>query len=329
MRNTRVTAIAVAAFMLILPLSMVVSAHEDEGTPIMITVPDGADEGATMDCAVFFADNMVYGPQWRIGNFVRIEMLVIDMTGYSAPEEIWTSDIELFDDYQKQAVDGDGNLIFDEFGVPVMVYDGLAQQAAIMTDSINILPKTRMVSVSYIEVTMTMDTLDEPEVFKAGWDPETGDKVIGDELGREVNKAGHVIYGMLWDTTGLDEGTYTVSVRLGAAVEDEFGEWTGVIGQWYSVDFAIAHFYIGEGLLNDPDHPFVNLVSDKSDPVYVDYKIGIGNVTDDGVAWIELGDLIPQGSGGGNSEDSGGSHGENGGGNGDHELGQNGNGRRR
>ena len=61
----------------------------------MITTPEVLDDGSTIPCAVFFADNMVFGPQWRIGNFVRIEMLVIDMTAYYAPEDIWASDIEL------------------------------------------------------------------------------------------------------------------------------------------------------------------------------------------------------------------------------------------
>jgi hypothetical protein len=327
MRRTRLIAIAMAAFMLIMPLSIVVSAHEEEGEPIVITVPTG-----TMDCAVFFSDNMVYAPQWRLDNLVRIETMIVNMddvngVDYAEPEDIWTSDIELVDLFSDITYDDDGNVI-------EVVYNGTKQQAAINANSDEILPMTRMVSVSYINITMTNDTGFEAS-FDAGWnptpddDPDTDDyeQVIFGGVGREVNKGGHLIYGMLWDTTGLDEGTYTVSVRLGYVVETSVG-WTGILStgvddDWYSVDYAIAHFYISDGQLNNEDHPFVDIVSDPTDPAYADYGIGVGNVTD-GAAWVELGDLIPQGSGGGNGDESDGNNGDIGGGNGDHEHGQTG-----
>ncbi|MBE0518087.1 MAG: hypothetical protein IH630_02530 [Thermoplasmata archaeon] len=340
MRNTRVTAIAVAAFMLILPLSMVASADDDggaEGELIMITDPDGG----TMDCSVFFADNMVYGPQWRIGNLVRIEMMVFDMSKYETPaipaepEDICTSDFELSAYNNTLLVDDDKIPILDEDGNYQYVYTGTDQQDAILLNSADVLPKTVMVSVAYIKVTITWEMMDPdkgdvPIVFEAGWDKDSMVQVIDDTfLGREVNKAGHVIYGMLWDTSNCIEDVYNVSVELGSIEYDSDGDAYGVVGEWYSVQHAIAHFYVGEDDLFSDEHPFVPLESDPTDPMYVDYKIGIGNCTDDEVAWINLGKLIPQGSGGGNSEDGGGSHGENGGGNGDHELGQNGNGHRK
>jgi uncharacterized membrane protein YgcG len=299
MNPKRISAMAVAVLFGITSCACMIGAHEDEGDPLIITAPSGS---APMSCAVFYADNMVYAPQWRLDNYVRIEAMVIDMTGYDSSRDILTTDVNLY---------------------PDVYADGLAQQAAIIADSTNVLPMTRMVSVSYIEMTVTSDALDEPLVFAAGWDPLTGEKVITErELGREVNKAGHVIYGTLWDTTGLDEGVYTVETRLGRVVDG-----VGVIGQWYSVDYAIAHLYNPEGEegeLLDPDHPFSDLVEEDSVD-YATYKIGVGGV-DGGAAWIVLGPLIPQGSGGGNGGDGGGNGNGGDGGNGNGGDGGNGNG---
>ena len=266
-----------------------VSAHEDEGTPLMITAPSGSDP---ISCAVFYADNMVYAPQWRLDNYVRIEAMVLDMSEYNSTRDIWTTNVSLY---------------------PSVDYaDGLEQQAAIMANSATVLPMTRMVSVSYIEITVVSDELDEPIVFEAGWDPLTGEKVIEDNcLGREVNKAGHVIYGTLWDTTGLDEGVYTVETRLGCVVDG-----VGVIGEWYSVTNATGHLYNPEGEegeLLTPDHPFSDIV-DEEHLDYSTYKIGVGGLDGD-AAWIVLGPLISQGPGGGSGGDSG-NDGEGGNGNG-------------
>ncbi len=289
MRARRISAVAVAILFGVVSCTCMMSAHEDEGTPVMITAPSGTDP---ISCAVFYADNMVYAPQWRLDNYVRIETMVIDMTGYDSARDIETTDVNLY---------------------PDVYLDGLEQQAAIITDSENVLPMTRMVSVSYIEITVVSDVLDEPIVFAAGWDPVTGESVISvNGLTREVNKAGHLIYGTLWDTTGLDEGEYTVQTRLGCVVDG-----VGVLGEWYSVDYAVGHLYNPEGEegeLLDADHPFSDLVTEDHID-YTTYKIGVGGV-DDGSAWIVLGPLIPQGSGGGNGGDSGGNGNGGDGGNG-------------
>jgi uncharacterized membrane protein YgcG len=286
MRPKRLSAMAVAVLFGITSCACMIGAHEDEGVPLMITAPSGS---TPMSCAVFYADNMVYAPQWRLDNYVRIETMVIDMTGYESSRDILTTDVSLYPDG-----------LFE---------NGLEQQAAIIADSANILPLTRMVSVSYIEITITADVLTVPLVFEAGWDPLTGEKVIEDGcLGREVNKAGHVIY--------------TVETRLGCVVDG-----VGVIGQWYSVDYAIGHLYDPEGEegeLLDPAHPFSDLVGEDS-PDYAIFKIGVGGL-DDGAAWIVLGPLIPQGSGGGNGGDSGGNGNGGDGGNGNGGDGGNGNG---
>jgi uncharacterized membrane protein YgcG len=287
MNNKRMSAMAIAVLLGVTSCACLIGAEEDEGAPLIITAPAGTEP---MSCAVFFADNMVYAPQWRLDNYVRIEMMVLNTDSYTLSTEIKTTDTDLY---------------------PETYVDGLAQQAAIIADSATALPLTKMVSVSYIEVTITSDVLEAPIVFKAGWDPVTLEKVIDDgNLGREVNKAGHLIYGMLWDTTHLDEGVYTVEVRLGKVVNG-----VGVLGLWYDVDYAIAHIYNPdvEGEFLDPLHPYSDLVL-YDDPDYLTYHIGEGGLTAD-AAWIELGPLIPQGSGGG-SGDGGGNGGDGGNGNG-------------
>lgn len=301
MEYKRVSAMAVVALFALTSCAYVISASEDEGVPLIVTVP--ASETEPMSCAVFFADNMVYAPQWRLDNYVRIEMMVIDMTGLSSSRDIPFTATDLYP-----------NTLYPD----LPFYDGLAQQAAIMANSEEILPLTRMVSVSYMEVSITSDVLSAPIVFKAGWDPITRAKVIDDGmLGREVNKVGHVIYGMLWDTSGIEAGTYTTEVRLGRAVQVSETEWVGVLDEWYSVDYGIAHLYDPtlEGAYVTPEYPYSDLVveGEVADFDYATYKIGEGGVVLGDYAWIELGPLIPQGSGGGNG---GGGNGGDGNGNG-------------
>lgn len=298
MRYKKALAVALSVALAVGLLPVLSSAHET--TTIVVTEPqDGADP---MSCAVYFADNMVYAPQWRVGNYVRIETMVLDMTG--------CTDAAQFD------VDG---LWLPEFTVRDEA-DGLLQQAALIADSTR-LYETKMVSVSYIEVQMTGPSDYESEIFSAGWMPYAPfDQVIDNGLGREINKGGHLIYGMLWDTTHVPTGEYTVSVKLGKVVQELDGDWVGAIGQWYDVNFCVANYYIAEDQYADPEHPFVSIVSDPLDPLYVDYKIGIGGLTGD-TAWIILGPLIAQGSGGGyggggNGGDGNGNGGDGGNGNG-------------
>lgn len=302
MRYKKAMAVALSVAMAVCLVPVMASGHES--TTIIVTEPqEGTD---TMSCAVYFADNMVYAPQWRIGNFVRIETMVLNMTGCTDAAEFH--------------VDG---LWLPEFTVRDEA-EGLLQQEALMLDSTR-LSETKMVSVSYIEVQMTGPSDYEPETFSAGWMPFSPyEQVIDNGLGREINKGGHLIYGMLWDTTHVPEGEYTVSVNLGKAVQGSDGEWVGVVGEWYDVDFCVANYYIAEDQYADPDHPFVSIVSDPFDPLYVDYKIGIGGMTGD-TAWIVLGPLIPQGSGGGYGGGNGGDGGNGNGGDGGNGNGNHGN----
>ena len=294
MEYKRVPAMAVAVLFVLTSCAYVISAHEDEGVPLIITAP--ADGAETMSCAVFFADNMIYTPQWRLENYVRIEVMVLNMDSYADPSELLVEDTDLY---------------------PAILPDELAQQAAIIADSATYLPMTKMVSVSYIEVTVTSDELDDPIVFAAGWDIVTGAKVIEvNGFGREVNKAGHVIYGTLWDTSGLDEGVYTTEVRLGVAMQDEQGVWYGSVGAWYDVNYAIGHLYDPalEGVYLVPGHPYDDMGVAGTETFDV-YKLGEGGL-DGNAAWVELGPLIPQGSGGGNGGDGGGNGNGGDGGNG-------------
>lgn len=306
MTAKRVSALAIAVLFGVTSFACLISAHEEEGEPLMITAPSGTEP---IPCAVFFADNMVYAPQWRLDNYVRIETMVLDVTGYGSSRDIPTSATDLY---------------------PGVFADGLAQQAAIIANSEDVLPLTRMVSVSYIEVSVTSDELDEPIMFAAGWDPVSGNQVFQlNGFGREVNKAGHLIYGTLWDTSNVDEGVYTTEVRLGRMVEMPVGSntWVAILDDWYDVKYCIGHLYNPEGEEGEfltPGFPYSDLV-DYDHPDYTTYKIGAGGVIGD-YAWVELGPLIPQGSGGGNGGDSGGNGNGGDGGNGNGGGGGNGHG---
>ena len=345
MRYTKATVVAIGAFMLVLPLAHLVSAggtgHE-EGDPMIITTPDG---DGPISCAVYFADNMVFAPQWRTDGLVRIEMMIIDMTDLKGdPRLIDEGTIDLTDDY----ADDYPREVYPQYWAwnSVTLEWYWSQQLFLLDDSSR-LDLTNMVSVSYIKVTITedvpVDALDDEEPyipytrsFEAGWLPDGAyDRVIFSDLGREVNKHGGLIYGMLWDTAADPDdptlpaapvGEYRVDVQLGkvkkVSVDPAPAVYDGDIGDWYTVDFAVGHLYVGEGDLLDPAHPYVSLVPNEGEDrtivtgqdeygedvvvyLYADLGVGLGGVSPDDTAWILIGQLIPQGPGGGNGGDSG------------------------
>lgn len=360
MRYAKAAAVLVGAFMLVLPLTSLVSAggagHE-EGAPMMVTLPSG---GVPISCAVYFADNMVFAPQWRVDNLVRIEMMIIDMTGSGNPEDgplvgPWDDPTQIENDTinldQEQCLidyppdDPD----YEDYWIKVV--DPLTQevtyvwnqQAFLLAESSNI-AETRMVSVSYIRVTIIGegDAAGYSKSFEAGWLCESPyDRVIFSELGREVNKHGNLIYGMQWDTADPEEpapaGEYRVDIQLGkVSYNEDTKDYEIALGADYSVDFAVGHLYVGDGVLFSDDHPYISLVSSEGayDPdsnpdgddvtivygdvelwVYDDLGVGLGGIST-GAAWVLLGPLIDRGPGGGNGGDGGDSEGGDGGGNG-------------
>ena len=263
MKYSKATAVAIGVFMLVLSSASMVGAKSsghEEGDPMMITVPT---PGETISCAVYFADNMVFAPQWRTGNLVRIEMMIIDMNGFgSDPMLIENGAINL-----SANLDVDYPAEYPEYNVKdpdtgeVLYWD---QQAFLLDDSTR-LGYTSMVSASYMCVTIT-EQLQDPsrqvphsEKFEAGWlDEYPYDRVIFSEpglseLGREVNKHGNLIYGMSWDTSNAPEGTYRVDVQLGSVLTD--GIVDGVPGS--DISYILPCFFIEQ----DTPELHVNTVS--------------------------------------------------------------------
>jgi hypothetical protein len=213
-------------------------------------------ETTSMTVGVYFADNMVFAPQWRTGNIVRIEMMVIDL-GSQEPKDVLATEINMYD------------------------------QATLLATPAKVLD-TRMVSVQSIKVDIvpqggTLEDAVWSEVVS--WDPVTMlPLATSDCFGREINKAGHLIYGGQWDTTGVAEGVYTVWVTLGS---------------YYTISYAMG------SNKTDEVNIFDTLADDETDDVYVLYDLGIGSVAN-GQAWLDLGKLIGRGAGGGSGNGGGG-----------------------
>jgi len=244
--------VAAMAFVMVFGTVPVFVNAEEEQTLVPIEAP--ADP---MNVGVYFADNMVFTPQWRTGNLVRIEMMVIDL-GASLPKEVLKSEIDMYDQATLMAF-------------PALVLD------------------TRMVSVSSIKVQIVDSAGAEAWSAEVSWDPITYLPVQTNEnFGREINKAGHLIYGGQWDTTYAAAGVYTVSVTLGPS---------------YTITHAMGTNKT-EALLEYPVNIYDELANEYTDDVYVLYDLGIGGVTEN-TAWLELGKISSRGGGGGNSGGSG------------------------
>ena len=193
MKCRKGAALAMALLMVLISSAMVVRASEEPPVPIPFTDPADAPE-----FAVYFADNMAFTPQWRIGNLVRIETMVLKVMEGIVP-----------------ATDADG-LATWALSTPVEVNTDMTtgvvyDQADLMADPSLIL-NTWMVSVPLISVTIEVDGVDSDysQTFVADFTLE-GDESV---LGREINKVGHLIYGMLWDTTGVPAGIPKVTVNV-------------------------------------------------------------------------------------------------------------------
>ncbi len=179
MKYKGAAALFVLAAMMLVPMASV--SAEDTYADIPISEPpEGSD---SMEVGVYFADNMAFTPQWRLGNFIRIEIIILDVTDLADPSELLLSETNV---YTQEELRATPDLIFD----------------------------TNMVSVSEIWINITS----EDGTVVVDWhsdfvDPDGERTVI-----REINGEGHLIYGGKWDTSTLPEGIgggfFTVSVGL-------------------------------------------------------------------------------------------------------------------
>jgi hypothetical protein len=278
MKCRKVLAVAAAVFATFSFASVVVASDEPT-MPVPIMVPgDGFTE---IPCAVYFADNMAFGPQWRVGGLVRIELAVINLDADKDGTLLTVDQIPL---NISESVNG----TIDQLTNETKVYN----QVELFTDP-SLLNDTYMVSVSHIWVNISLST-DSSHTYRYASDFTDGYD-DSDTVGREINKMGHLIYGFLWDTE-LDAapvGVYSVSVGFTTV---------------YGVKMAIEHLY---PIVNETDD------TDDTEAVPTGYTAlpfddgsatsGTGGVaTGTNEAYIYLGELILKGGSGSNGSNGGG-----------------------
>lgn len=270
MRYNKALVMALVALMSTVSFSWFVSAAE-ETVVIPITAPGvQTPDGGAVDCyAVYFADNMAFTPQWRVGNLVRIEVMVLKVWDYNGDGLIQAADIPVV--------------------VNTNITSGAVGDQASYIANPNDLMWTWMVSVPQIWVDIV-----GPGGALASFYSDFSDLSAdpSDTVGREINKAGHLIYGFLWDTTGMPTGVYTVNVRIPSA---------------YNVQMAVRSLVVSEEA--DPIG-YEPVPSDNDMP-------GTGGVViATNTAFINLGTLIAKGgsSGGGGGGGGGSGGGSQGGG---------------
>jgi hypothetical protein len=274
MQYKRASAMLAVVLMAFVPFGMIVSAAEEPATPVPFTTPGEVTPGVTdpnMEYAVYFADNMAFTPQWRLGNLVRVETMVLKAFEFNDDGILNASDIPVA--VNTNITSG-------------VVYD----QASLLGNPDNIL-WTWMVSVPSITVTITGEKGDV-HTFASDFTDGVSD---ADLVTRETNKAGHLIYGFLWDTESASVlgGVYRVSVDAGSA---------------YPVTMAVRSLVVAEDA--DPIG-YEELPAGTLDA----FVSGTGGVSGDD-AYIYLGTLIAKGGssgGGGGNGGSGGSGGHKGG----------------
>ena len=196
MMYKRAVSMFAVALMAFVPFGLIAGAAEEPATPMPFTTPGEVVPGSSdmsMEYAVYFADNMAFTPQWRLGNLVRIETMVLKA-------------FETNDDGVLNALD-----------VPIAVNTNISSrvaydQADLLANPHHIL-WTWMVSVPTIAVTMTGEKGDV-HMFSSDFADGISD---ADSVTREINQVGHLIYGLLWDTdiASVLGGVYRVSVDIG------------------------------------------------------------------------------------------------------------------
>ncbi len=280
------------------------AAEEEPAVPVPIMAPEG--DLTTKQVAVYFADNMAFGPQWRVGNLVRIETAIVNLDKYwdGSTADLITPDMLPVDLAQSISEP----LVYDDLTAEWI--PNLYTQADIMADPYA-LYDTYMVSVSQIKVTIyNVDDSAYSYDFVSDFSDGVQD---ADEVTREINKAGHLIYGFLWDTTGIIPGTYKVEVTIPSMWTVNYALQTA-----YPVVVEEDVVILEEDVVAEPIG-FTPIPADNG-----------GVIAETNTAWVQLGDLIEKsdsgstGGGGNGDHDGGGDGGDgnmNGGGNGNGQLG--------
>jgi hypothetical protein len=220
MKCRRATAVALAVLSTVLSSASIAIADDHEtAAPIPIMYPPDGD--ATMPVAVYFADNMVYTPQWRTGSLVRIETMILNV-----------STCYVGDDLDMLLMPLDVNSSVSNLYETVVI-DGIEitrlvsySQTELMANP-ELLRDTYMVSVSEIVITITNTDPNCPFEREFSFADGSDDNTVT----REINKAGRLIYGFLWDTEECiaPAGVYEVAVNL---------------PECYDIVAAVAHVYL-------------------------------------------------------------------------------------
>ena len=306
MRTNKVFVTAIATVMMAVSFASLAAASEEPAVPVPIMLPEEG-QGA-LPVGVYFADNMAFGPQWRVGNLIRVETAIVnfdpdwdsDFTDTILPEDL---PVDL-------ATSVSGLTMIDP--LTGLTVPKIYTQAEIMADPL-VLYDTYMVSIS--EITITIYNVDVPSLsfeFYSNFDDGVQDT---DLVTREINKAGHLIYGFLWDTSVGDvtPGVYKVNVEIPAM---------------WDIQYALQTAYpvvVEEEVVVESDDVEVDPIG--FTPVPADNG---GVLLDTNTAWIQLGDLVEKsdsgstGGGDNGDHDGGGDGGDgnmNGGGNGNGQLG--------
>jgi len=302
MRTNKIFVTAIATVMLAISFASLAAAEEEPAVPVPIQYP--LEGQGSVPVAVYFADNMAFGPQWRVGNLVRIETAVINLdpdwdTDFADTLALDQIPVEL-----GQSVSG--KPVLDEFGVPVidpltglpLIYN--YTQTDLMTDP-NLLNDTYMVSVSEITIRIYLST--DASVYSKTFYSYFVDGVQEDDVvTMEINKGGHLIYGFLWDTEGIEPGVYNVEVTIP--------------GLW-DVMYAVQHAFpvVVEEDVTVSEDVEVEPIGYEALPIE---KGGVDSLTN--TANILLGELIDKSEGGSTGGGDNGDH-DGGGGNMNGQLG--------
>lgn len=220
MKCKRVTAIALAMLTMVLSLASLAIANDEEtAAPIPIMYPPTGE--ATMPVAVYFADNMVYTPQWRTGSLIRIETMILNVsTCYGE------TGLDIFNKLPLEVNSSISGLTEDVYVDGVWTTRIVSYDQTELIANPELLKDTYMVSVSEVTITITNTDPNCPFAHEFRFVAGSSDNTVT----REINKAGHLIYGFLWDTATCNAppGIYEVTVDL---------------PDCYDVVAAIAHVY--------------------------------------------------------------------------------------